>query len=76
MKTDELEKVVQEKTLRIRQLSNTVASLQSRQSEIGIMREDIANKQHALQILEDTVLTLSRENDELRAANKDMAFKL
>jgi hypothetical protein len=40
------------------------------------MREDIANKQHALQILEDTVLTLSRENDELRAANKDMAFKL
>ena len=76
MKTDELEKVVQEKTLRIRQLSSTVASLQSRQSEIGIMREDIANKQHALQILEDTVLTLSRENDELRAANKDMAFKL
>lgn len=44
-------------------MTAAVAALQSRESEISIMREDIANKQHAMQILEDTVITLSREND-------------
>lgn len=41
-------------------MSAAISSLQGRDSEINIMREDIANKQHALQILEDTVITLSR----------------
>lgn len=40
------------------------------------MREDIANKDHSLQIMEDTIIALSKENDELRAANKDIAYKL
>lgn len=40
------------------------------------MREDLANKEHSMQIMEETIITLSRENDELRAANKDIAFKL
>jgi hypothetical protein len=40
------------------------------------MREDMANKEHSMQIMEETIITLSRENDELRAANKDIAFKL
>jgi hypothetical protein len=48
IRNDELEKTLQEKTSRLREMSAAISSLQGRDSEINIMREDIANKQHAL----------------------------
>lgn len=40
------------------------------------MREDLSNKTNSLHIMEETIITLSKENDELRSANKDIAFRL
>lgn len=51
IRNDELEKTLQEKATKLREMSTTLAALQGRESEISIMREDVANKQHALQIL-------------------------
>ncbi len=65
-----------EKNAKLKEYSNALAGLQGRDSEINFMREDMANKDHSLQIMEETIVTLSRENDELRATNKDIAFKL
>jgi hypothetical protein len=41
-----------------------------------MLREDLANKDHAIRLMEDTIISLSKENDELRFNNKEVAFKL
>lgn len=76
IRNDELEKAISEKNIKLKEYSNSLAALQGRDSEINFMREDMANKEHSMQIMEETIITLSRENDELRSANKDIAFKL
>jgi hypothetical protein len=35
-------------------------ALQGRESEINFMREDLANKDHSMQIMEETIIALSK----------------
>jgi hypothetical protein len=60
----------------VKDLSSALAALQGREGELNMLREDVGNKEHAIHIMEDTIISLSRENDELRAANKEVSYKV
>ena len=62
--------------LKLEELTLTLSSFQGLQSELHLLREELANKQHAINIMDDTIITLSKENDELRLASKENMHKL
>lgn len=76
IRNEELEKNLSEKNVRMKDLSTALAALQGREGELNMLREDVGNKEHAIHIMEDTIISLSRENDELRAANKEVSYKV
>ena len=76
MRNDELQKNLSEKNMRLKEMMVSVSVLQERQAEICLMKEDIANKEHAIHIMDDTIVSLSKENQDLRSDSKNLAYKL
>ena len=71
-----MEKTVNEKNSHLRELNSNLTRLQGVESDVGCLREEVSNKEHAIRIMEDTIITLSKENDDLRNNNKEMSFGL
>lgn len=63
MRNQELEKTLAERNQRMKDMANSLSILQSKESQINIMREDLSNKRNSLNIMEETLITLSKEND-------------
>ena len=40
-----------------------LAAQQGREADINMLKEDLANKEHAIRIMDDTIVSLSKEND-------------
>jgi hypothetical protein len=65
-----------EKNSRLKDLTINLASLQDLQSDLNILREDLHNKEHAISIMDETIITLSKESEELRSHNKEISYHL
>lgn len=48
-----------------------LAGLQKKQLDLNYLREQTANKDHTIRMLEDTIRTLNKDNDDLKNLNKD-----
>ena len=70
IRNQELEKGLSDKNMKVKEMGLALAALQGREAEINLLREDIDNKQQAIHIMDDTIVSLSKENQELRGSSK------
>jgi hypothetical protein len=69
LKTEEQEKSLGEKSAKVTQLQNQLVSLQKKEMDLNYMKEEAINKDHQIKVLEETVKTLQKDNNELKVLN-------
>jgi hypothetical protein len=58
-----------EKSSKVTQLQNQLVSLQKKEMDLNYMKEEAINKEHQVKVLEETVKTLQKDNNELKLLN-------
>ena len=44
-------------------MGSLLSSLQGKEAEVNLLKEDLGNKEHSIHIMEETIIALSKEND-------------
>lgn len=65
-KTEELEKAIHEKTVKVKELQLEALESQHRLHDLNFFKEELANKEHNIKLLEETIITLNRDNEHLK----------
>ena len=71
LKSEEQERSANDKTVKLKELQNQVASLQKKELDLEYLKEENANKDHMIKMLEETIRTLNRDNDDLKTLNRE-----
>lgn len=48
-----------------------LASLQKKELDLNYLREEASNKDHTIRMLEDTIRTLNKDNEDLKILNHE-----
>ena len=71
LRTEEQEKAINEKNIKIRELQTQVGTLQKKELDLEYLKEENSNKDHMIKMLEETIRTLNKDNEDLKVLNKD-----
>ena len=71
LKNQEQEKGMTEKSSKIKELQMQLAGLQKKQLDLQYLREENSNKDHHIKMLEDTIKTLNKDNEDLKNLNRE-----
>ncbi len=66
LKCEELEKSCNDKSTRLRDVQGELLTLQQMDVDIGYYREEASSLKSTIGMLEDTIITLNRENEKLK----------
>lgn len=48
-----------------------LASLQKKELDLNYLKEETSNKDHTIRMLEDTIRTLNKDNEDLKSLNRE-----
>ena len=65
-KAEELEKAIHEKTVKVKELQLEALESQRRLHDLNYFKEELANKEHNIKLLEETIVTLNRDNEHVK----------
>ncbi len=67
LKNEELEKNLSEKNGKLKEMTETLSSLQKKELDIKYMKEEIENKEYTIKMLEESIKSLTKDNNELKS---------
>ena len=66
LKTEELQKSVLDKNMKIKEMTETISNYQKKELDAKYLKEEVENKVYTIRNLEETIKTLTRDNAELK----------
>ena len=68
VKCEEQDTLISEKNSKIRELQLQLTNLQKKQLDLEYLKQEKSNQEHMIKILQDTIQTINRDNDDLKMA--------
>lgn len=71
LRCEEQEKTVNDRNNKLKEMQIQLAVLQKKELDLNYFREEVASKEHTIRMLEDTIRTLNKDNDDLKNLNRE-----